>query len=72
MPGLRAAVQDMGGVDLLIVDPIVGAVTGDSHKNTETRRGLQPLVDLAAECRRALLGVTHFAKGDRAPTQRNE
>lgn len=72
MPGLRAAVQDMGGVDLLIVDPIVGAVTGDSHKNTETRRGLQPLVDLAAECRCALLGVTHFAKGGQGtdPAQR--
>ena len=38
-------------------------MTGDSHKNTETRRGLQPLVDLAAECRCALIGITHFQKG---------
>ena len=72
MPGLRAAIKDMGGVDLLIVDPIVGAVTGDSHKNSETRRGLQPLVDLAAECGCALIGITHFAKGGQGtdPAQR--
>ncbi len=64
MEKLRKCIASMpGGIDLLIVDPIVGAVTGDSHKNTETRRGLQPLVDLAAECRCALIGITHFHKG---------
>ena len=64
MDKLRQCIANMpGGIDLLIVDPIVGAVTGDSHKNTETRRGLQPLVDLAAECRCALIGITHFQKG---------
>jgi len=39
------------------------AVTGDSHKNAETRRGLQPLVDLAEQSRAALVGITHFTKG---------
>ena len=64
MDKLRKCIASMpGGIDLLIVDPIVGAVTGDSHTNTETRRGLQPLVDLAAECRCALIGITHFQKG---------
>ena len=64
MDKLRQCIANMpGGSDLLIVDPIVGAVTGDSHRNTETRRGLQPLVDLAAECRCALIGITHFQKG---------
>jgi putative DNA primase/helicase len=38
-------------------------VAKDSHKNAETRRDLQPLVDLAAELGAALLGVTHFTKG---------
>lgn len=49
--------------DLLIVDPVVSAVGGDSHKNTETRRCLQPLVDLgiAEDC--AILGISHFSKG---------
>ena len=73
MDKLRQCIASMpGGIDLLIVDPIVGAVTGDSHKNTETRRGLQPLVDLAAECRCALIGITHFQKGGQGtdPAQR--
>ena len=41
---LLAAVETIGGIDLLIVDPVVSAVTGDSHNNSETRRALQPLV----------------------------
>lgn len=48
---------------LLIVDPIVSAVAGDSHKNAEVRRALQPLVDLALVRRCAVLGVSHFSKG---------
>ena len=69
---LRGTIEQIGGIDLLVVDPIVGAVTGDSHKNTETRRGLQPLVDLAAACRCALIGITHFSKGGQGgdPSQR--
>lgn len=69
---LLEAVEQIGGVTLLIVDPIVSAVTGDSHKNTEVRRALQPLVDLAATCGCAVLGITHFAKGGQGsdPTQR--
>lgn len=63
MMALQRAIVGMGGVDLLIVDPVVGAVTGDSHKNTEARRGLQPLVELAASARCAVLGITHFSKG---------
>lgn len=50
-------------VGLLIVDPIVAAIAGDSHKNAEVRRGLQPLVDLAMELNVAVIGVTHLSKG---------
>jgi putative DNA primase/helicase len=69
---LMAAVERIGGVRLLIVDPVVSAVTGDSHKNTEVRRALQPLVELATACPCAVLGITHFAKGGQGqdPTQR--
>jgi len=57
---------------LLIVDPLVSAVAGDSHKNTETRRALQPLVDLASRLGCALVGITHLSKGTagRSPTER--
>ena len=53
---------DCGNVALLIVDPIVSAVSGDSHKNTEVRRNLQPLVDLATMHDCALVGITHYGK----------
>jgi putative DNA primase/helicase len=69
---LEAVIQKIGGIRLLIVDPVVSAVTGDSHKNTEVRRALQPLVDLAARCDCAVLGITHFSKGGQGtdPAQR--
>jgi putative DNA primase/helicase len=35
MAQLLQAIDQIGGIELLIVDPIVSAVTGDSHKNTE-------------------------------------
>jgi putative DNA primase/helicase len=59
-------------VKLLIVDPVVSAVAGDSHKNTETRRALQPLVDLGKNLGCAIVGITHFSKGTagRDPVER--
>ena len=63
VPLLSARFADCGNVALLIVDPIVSAVSGDSHKNTEVRRNLQPLVDLAALRDCALIGITHYSKG---------
>jgi putative DNA primase/helicase len=47
-------------------------VTGDGHKNSETRRALQPLVDFASEAGVAVLGVTHYSKGTsgRDPSER--
>ena len=42
MPALMRAVANAGEVKLLIVDPIVSAVAGDSHKNAEVRRRSGP------------------------------
>lgn len=69
---LRLAMVGIPDVRLIVVDPIVSAVAGDSHKNAEVRRGLQPIVDLGMQCRAAVLGVTHFSKGTsgREPTER--
>jgi putative DNA primase/helicase len=60
---LAEQLRECGDIALLIVDPIVSAVGADSHKNGEVRRSLQPLVDLAAAHRCALLGITHYSKG---------
>jgi len=63
MPALVAKAREVGDVRLLIVDPVVMTVAGDSHKNGEVRRGLSPLVTFAQELRAAVLGITHFSKG---------
>lgn len=72
MEPLQRKLAEIDGVRLLIVDPIVSAIAGDSHRNAEVRRGLQPLADLAASMRCALLGITHFSKGTggRDPVER--
>lgn len=72
MVALRDALADVPNIKLIIVDPIVSAIGGDSHKNAETRRGLAPLVSLASDIGAALLGITHFSKGSsgREPVER--
>jgi hypothetical protein len=71
-PALAQAAARLPELRLMIVDPIVSAVAGDSHKNSETRRGLQPLVEFAERARCALRGVTHFPKASsgRDPIER--
>jgi len=63
MAALEVQAERIGDVKLIVVDPVVSAVTGDSHKNTEVRRALQPLVDLSAKLGAALIGITHLSKG---------
>lgn len=72
MPALETAALQLGDVRLIVVDPIVSAIAGDSHKNTEVRRGMQPLVDLAASLGAAVVGISHLSKGTagRDPTER--
>lgn len=62
MDALRESVRIIGGVSLLIIDPIVSAVAGDMHRANDVRRSLQPVVDFAQEFDCAVLGITHFAK----------
>ncbi len=63
MAALIAKAREIGDVRLLIVDPIVTTVAGDSHKNAEVRRGLAPLVTFGQELHAAVLGISHFSKG---------
>lgn len=72
IPELAARMAELGDVALLIVDPIVSAVAGDSHKNGEVRRALEPLVRLGQHFGCAVLGISHFSKGTggKDPTER--
>jgi putative DNA primase/helicase len=69
---LEAAATSLPRVRFLILDPIVSAVAGDSHKGAEVRRSLQPVVTLAQRLGCAVLGITHFSKGTggRDPVER--
>ncbi len=64
MPLLKREVERLGGVQLLIIDPI-SAYCGkaDTHRNAEVRTMLAPLTDLAAESRFAVVGINHLTKG---------
>jgi AAA domain len=44
MHDLRETLQCIGGISLLIIDPIVSAVSGDMHKANDVRRSLQAIV----------------------------
>jgi hypothetical protein len=74
IPALTERVEQLPALKLVVIDPMVMALPAgaDSHKNAETRRGLQPLVDFAERRNIALLGITHFGKGtaDRDPVER--
>jgi len=63
IPRLAQEIDRLGDVGLLVLDPVLSVVAGDSHKAAETRRGLQGVVDLASHHNIAVLGITHFSKG---------
>lgn len=72
MAELADAARDIPNLQILILDPVVSAISGDSNKTGDVRRDLQPVVDLAACLGAAVLGVTHFTKGSagRDPLER--
>lgn len=72
MPILQQAISKVGDVKLLIIDPIVSVVKGDSHKNAEVRKDLAPLIQMAESMGFAIIGITHFSKGTsgREPIER--
>ncbi len=62
LAALARATGDHPHLALLVVDPIVSAVAGDTDRNAATRRSLSALVDLAVARNIAVLGITHFGK----------
>ena len=65
IPMLYEAAKRLPSPRAVMIDPVVMAIPvgNDSHKNSETRRGLQPLVDFTTELYVATVGITHFTKG---------
>lgn len=60
---LNERLEGLSNVAMLIVDPVISAVAGDSNKANDVRRDLQALVDIAHTHRCTVLGISHFRKG---------
>lgn len=72
MARLAATVGTIPYLAMVLLDPITSAITGDSHKNAEVRKDLDPIADIAKETNSLFLGITHFTKGTqgRSPIDR--
>lgn len=64
IPALQKAVRSCKDCKLLIVDPLSAYLGGkiDSHKDSDVRSVLAPLVELAEEKQIAIIGVMHLNK----------
>jgi putative DNA primase/helicase len=62
MEELGKMCAELGQVSVIIIDPLVATSKGDSHKNAETRRDLQPLVDLGERTQAVVIGIHHLTK----------
>jgi hypothetical protein len=51
------------GAKILIIDPIISLMQGDSHRLEDVRKNLDPLASLAADLGIAVICVAHFNKG---------
>jgi putative DNA primase/helicase len=62
---LEQLIRHLGDVRLVILDPIASYFGGgkDSHKNTDTRMVLEPLLVTAADIGVCVIGLTHTPKG---------
>ena len=69
---LSAELDKLAGVRLVIIDPITQMVRRNGNSNTEVRKALEPLIELAEKHGFAILGVAHLAKGSqkRSPLER--
>jgi hypothetical protein len=62
---LRQKIAEVGDVALIEIDPIsayLGVGKVDSFRTTDVRAVLGPVVDLANECKVAIIGIMHFNK----------
>jgi RecA-family ATPase len=60
---LERKIAEIGGVALVIIDPISSYMgKTDSHKNSEVRGALEPVSEMAERLKVAILSITHFSK----------
>lgn len=59
---LRVRIKEIPSVALVVVDPVILLVRGSVNDTLDVRRGLEILVEIAAETGAAVVGVSHFSK----------
>lgn len=58
--------ETRGDIKLVILDPLAEFLgNADSHRNDEVRKALAPLITFASRHGVAVLGVTHYSKGEK-------
>jgi putative DNA primase/helicase len=66
---LEKKIDEIGEVALVNIDPVSSYMgKTDSHKNSEVRGVLEPISQMAARKRAAILSVTHFSKSNSGTT----
>ena len=63
LDSLKDALSKVGGVALILLDPVIGMVKGNSDKANDVREGLDPLVEFSQNQQCAIIGISHFGKG---------
>ena len=65
VPQLAAAIEKLGNVKLIIIDPITAYTPKtDTHNNSDVRAALRPLANLAEQSGVSIIIVTHFNKNE--------
>ncbi|MDO4223029.1 MAG: AAA family ATPase [Acinetobacter sp.] len=63
LQSIRDYAKAQRDLKIIMIDPIVSFIHGDTNDNSKVRDGLEPLVDFAMETNIAIVGITHFSKG---------
>ena len=63
LPDLLPAIAAIDDRVMLILDPVISAVAGNTDKAGEVRRALEPLVQTLASTGAFAIGITHVNKG---------
>lgn len=62
--GIDATLRDNREIRMVIIDPISAMVKGDENSNTDVRRSLTPLVEIAEHHGVSIIGVKHLRKAE--------